>query len=66
MTAADFELFKTAFMNVVDYIVMGFRYGFISARDVSRFITGSPLLFLCVSFLLVGLGIGLLRRLKSL
>lgn len=66
MEAEAFAAFKSLFLNIVDAIVTMIRFGSRSARDFAAFITEQPLLLALFLMFAIGLGIGLIRRLKSL
>lgn len=66
LEAEAFATFKSLFLNVVEAIAQIMRFGTLSARDFALFITNHPLTLALFLMFAIGLGIGLVRRLKSL
>lgn len=66
LEAEAFAAFKTVFLNVVEAAAQLMRFGTLSGRDFATFISQQPLLLALFLMFAVGLGIGLIRRLKNL
>lgn len=66
LEAEAFATFKSSFLNVVEAVVQVMRFGTLSSRDFSLFISSHPLILALFLMFAIGLGIGLLRRVKSL
>lgn len=66
MEAQAFATFKSLFLNVLEAVVQVMRFGTLSARDFASFIANHPLTLALFLMFAIGLGIGLLRRIKSL